>query len=63
VALAVLVERLTAWDCHFLDAQFTSEHMISLGARDIPRRVFLKRLRAALREPTHRGKWRVKEAV
>lgn len=63
VALAVLVKTLKAWDFHFVDAQITSEHMISLGAREIPRRIFLKRLRAALREPTKRGKWRVKEPL
>jgi leucyl/phenylalanyl-tRNA--protein transferase len=63
VALVALVEKLRAWEFHFIDAQVTTEHMISLGAREIPRRVFLKRLRAALRHPTRRGKWRIKEPV
>lgn len=57
VALAALVKMLTLWDFHFLDAQTPSEHMSGLGAKEIPRRVFLRRLRAALRAPTHRGKW------
>jgi leucyl/phenylalanyl-tRNA--protein transferase len=61
VALAALVEKLKSWDFHFLDAQMTTEHMMSLGAREVSRRVFLKQLRSALGHPTKRGKWRIKE--
>jgi leucyl/phenylalanyl-tRNA--protein transferase len=57
VALATLVDRLNSWRFDFLDAQMASDHMIRLGARDIPRRVFLKRLERALQRPTRRGKW------
>jgi leucyl/phenylalanyl-tRNA--protein transferase len=60
VALAALVEKLKSWDFHFLDAQMTTEHMMSLGAREISRRVFLKQLGSALEHPTRRGKWRIK---
>jgi leucyl/phenylalanyl-tRNA--protein transferase len=63
VALAALVEKLKLWEFHFIDAQVTTEHMIGLGAKEMPRRVFLKRLKAALRQPTRRGKWRIKEPV
>src|ERR671924_2377076 len=52
VALAILVEKLKAWGFHFIDAQMTTDHMISLGAKEISRRVFLKRLHSALRHPT-----------
>ena len=61
VALTALVEKLKSWDFHFLDAQMTTEHMMSLGAREVSRRVFLKQLRSALQHPTKRGKWRIKE--
>jgi leucyl/phenylalanyl-tRNA--protein transferase len=57
VALASLVERLRAWDFHFIDAQMTTEHMLRLGAKELPRRAFLKRLALALGSPTKRGKW------
>lgn len=57
VALARLVERLRAWDFHMLDAQMPTRHMISLGAKEIPRAAFLKRLKEALRSATIRGKW------
>ena len=59
VALAVLVEKLQAWNFHFIDAQMTTEHLLRLGAVNMPRRIFLKRLQSALRHPTKRGKWRV----
>ncbi len=58
VALATLVAQLKSWDFHFIDAQMTTDHMVSLGAKEISRRIFLKRLRSALRHPTRRGKWR-----
>ena len=59
VALATLVERLKRWDFHFIDSQMTTEHMVRLGAKELPRRIFLKRLQSALRHPTRRGRWRI----
>ena len=58
VALVTLVEKLKSWNFHFIDSQMTTEHMTRLGAREVPRRIFLKRLHSALRHPTKRGKWR-----
>jgi len=57
VALATLVEKLKSWDFHFIDSQMTTEHMLSLGAKELPRRIFLKRLQLALRYPTKRWRW------
>ena len=59
VALAVLVEKLKSWDFHFIDSQLATEHMLSLGAKEVPRRIFLKQLGSALKQPTRRGKWRI----
>lgn len=59
VALATLVEKLKSWGFHFIDSQMTTEHMMSLGAKEMPRRIFLKRLQSALRHSTKRGKWRI----
>jgi len=61
VALAILVEKLKGWDFEFIDSQMTTDHMARLGAREVPRRIFLKRLKSALSHPTKRGKWRVEE--
>ena len=59
VALASLVEKLRNWDFHFIDSQMTTEHMLRFGAKELPRRVFLKRLQSALGHPTKRGRWRI----
>ena len=56
VALATLVEKLKNWGFHFIDSQMTTEHMMNLGAKEVPRRIFLKRLQSALRHATKRGK-------
>lgn len=57
VALATLVERLRAWEFHMIDAQVTTRHLMSLGAKEIPRRLFLSRLKVALSFPTVKGNW------
>ncbi|HEY7318654.1 MAG TPA: leucyl/phenylalanyl-tRNA--protein transferase [Candidatus Binatia bacterium] len=59
VALATLVEKLKSWDFQFIDSQMTTEHMARLGAKELPRRIFLRRLQSALRHPTKRGRWRI----
>jgi leucyl/phenylalanyl-tRNA---protein transferase len=59
VALATLVEKLKSWGFHFIDSQMTTEHMLNLGAKELSRRIFLKRLQSALRHPTKRGRWRI----
>jgi leucyl/phenylalanyl-tRNA--protein transferase len=59
VALAALVERLKAWNFHFIDAQMTTAHMVRFGAKELPRRVFLKRLNEALKSPSKKGKWAI----
>jgi leucyl/phenylalanyl-tRNA--protein transferase len=63
VALAILVQKLKSWDFQFIDSQMTTDHMARLGAREVPRRIFLKRLKSALRHPTKRGKWRDFNAI
>lgn len=57
VALAALVERLKSWNFSMIDAQVTTRHLLGLGAKEMPRAIFLKRLREALRFPTKKGKW------
>ena len=58
VVVARLVDRLAGWDFHFIDAQVTTSHMLSLGAREVPRALFLEDLEEASRHPTRRGSWR-----
>jgi leucyl/phenylalanyl-tRNA--protein transferase len=55
VAFVKLVECLREWDFAFIDCQVTTGHLLSLGARNIPRAKFLKMLKNALR--TGRQYW------
>ena len=57
VALYYLVEQLKQWDYHFIDAQQPTAHLKSMGAEEISRKEFLKKLKKALEFPTRRGKW------
>ena len=57
VALATLAARLRAWRFLFIDCQFLTDHLASLGAREIPRSLYLEALDNALSYPTIRGSW------
>lgn len=57
VALAALIDRAKQWGFHFIDCQVSSPHLLSLGARELPRADFLRLLQPALKNPTRRGNW------
>ncbi len=44
VALCVLVEHLKAWEFDFIDCQVPTNHLKSLGAKEVSREFFLQRL-------------------
>lgn len=52
VGFATLVERLRAWGFVLIDCQMPTEHLISLGARSIPRTEFAQYLKNHLDQPT-----------
>jgi leucyl/phenylalanyl-tRNA--protein transferase len=60
-AFVRLVQTLVRWKFSLIDCQVTTEHLMSLGAREIPRSKFMALLRKALAIPTRRGKWTVKD--
>lgn len=51
VALAYLVDHLNRCGFTLLDTQFITEHLASLGAIEIPRAAYHKRLEHALKQP------------
>ena len=57
IAFVSLTARLAAAQFVLIDCQVPSEHMASLGARLMPRRVFLHELRRAVRLPIAAGRW------
>ncbi|MEJ2642573.1 MAG: leucyl/phenylalanyl-tRNA--protein transferase, partial [Desulfosarcinaceae bacterium] len=48
VAFVTLVKRLTALEFNLIDCQVYTQHLVSLGAREIPRKEFLKRIQEGL---------------
>jgi leucyl/phenylalanyl-tRNA--protein transferase len=61
VAFVTLVQRLIRWNFTLIDCQTPTAHLKSLGAREIPRNDFLSMLKAALRAPTKKGKWKLED--
>jgi len=57
VAFIALVHQLAKWNFTFIDCQLTTPHLLSLGAREIPRTKFLAMLKSALLDPAKKGKW------
>ena len=51
LALERLVRQLRAWEFQMIDCQISSDHLMSLGAAEIPRGEFLRRSSRLLREP------------
>jgi len=58
VAFARLVAFLSARHFDMIDCQMTTAHLVRLGAVEMRRNAFLKRLEAALQAPTLKGAWR-----
>jgi leucyl/phenylalanyl-tRNA---protein transferase len=63
VALVHLFGRLRAGGFRLLDAQFSTEHLASLGAVEIPREAFRRRLAAALATTADFGAWPARVAM
>ncbi|MGB6037904.1 MAG: leucyl/phenylalanyl-tRNA--protein transferase, partial [Cryomorphaceae bacterium] len=53
---------LEAKNYDFVDCQVPTAHLESLGAKNIPRTDYLKRLEKALEVPTDVGKWKINPA-
>jgi len=58
-ALAVLAEQLEAWGFDCIDCQMRTEHLLSLGAREVSGHQFFALLQRSVLRPTRQGKWRL----
>jgi len=58
VALLALARRLRDWGWPLLDAQVSSAHLQTLGAREWPRAAFCARIAGLVRQPGKVGSWR-----
>ncbi|MEZ4525817.1 MAG: leucyl/phenylalanyl-tRNA--protein transferase [Desulfobacterales bacterium] len=61
-AFVKLVQQLETWHFDLIDCQVHTRHLVSFGAREIPRRIFLKQLEKSLKKKTRMGPWRFDEA-
>lgn len=57
---ARLCQQLSNWDFDFVDCQVSSEHLMRLGAQQIPRKEFIQRLKQATSHPDRPGTWSFK---
>jgi leucyl/phenylalanyl-tRNA---protein transferase len=58
IAFVHLVQQLDAWEFELIDCQMKTQHLQSLGAREIPRRELSARLPDLLKSEHLVGKWR-----
>lgn len=59
IAYAACVRQLDAWGIHLIDCQVHTEHLERFGAYEVPRARYLELLKAALDQPTRRGRWQL----
>ncbi len=63
LALLALVKQLHRWNFGLIDCQMTTPHLASLGAREIPRTDFTRRLRELVHYDPIRAPWRLESAI
>ncbi len=61
VALATLCLHMKNHGLDFIDCQIANAHLIRLGAKEIPRSVFLRTLKKSMERPTSRGRWHIND--
>jgi leucyl/phenylalanyl-tRNA--protein transferase len=59
VALVALCRYMEKNQLDMIDCQVATAHLIWMGAREVPRKVFLRQLKISLKKPTTRDKWGV----
>ena len=57
VALASLANQLEKWDFEMIDCQIPTDHLKRMGAFEIDRPSFLKKLNTLITEPSQIGNW------
>ena len=63
IGLAHLCSQLASWSFQLIDCQTRTEHLMRLGARQLPRPTFMRLLDKALAAPSRPGPWTLEEPV
>jgi leucyl/phenylalanyl-tRNA--protein transferase len=58
IALAHLAKQLVRWNFGMIDCQMNTRHLASLGAREIPRSEFIRRLQELIHYPDIASPWK-----
>jgi len=59
IALVHLVRQLARWQFGMIDCQMYTEHLASLGGREIPRADFVRKLQELVNYPHVPGHWKL----
>ncbi|AHE97711.1 leucyl/phenylalanyl-tRNA--protein transferase [Thioalkalivibrio paradoxus ARh 1] len=59
IALAWLCRHLAEWEWPLIDSQTPTPHMLTMGAREIPRDQFLERIRSLVDQDPGRASWQM----
>jgi leucyl/phenylalanyl-tRNA--protein transferase len=59
IAIVYLAAQLARWGVPFVDCQVRTDHLVSMGAVDLPRREFLRRLAPLVTQPALPSPWRL----
>jgi len=59
VALVALASQIERWGFTCIDCQMSTNHLSSLGAREIPRRAFLRQMRPLISQNPVPSPWKV----
>ena len=59
VALVALARQLERWGFRCIDCQMSTNHLSSLGAREIPRSAFLRQIKPLIRQDPVPSPWKV----
>ena len=63
IALVHLARQLERWQFGIIDCQMATPHLASMGAREIPRKDFMRALSELVNYPARKGKWRIDDDV
>jgi len=63
VALVLLARQLARWGFEIIDCQMSTDHLASLGAREIARASFLRHVRELVQQPPVQPPWRLDRAL
>ena len=60
VALVSLVKRLQKWGFDLIDCQVSTDHMVRMGAEEIPRTEFIRLVERWCDQPDRPGRWDIR---